>query len=167
MNTLITIKSALGIHQAEALSALLKSNGISNVINSIPSGVDNTQFEDSFIYAVDIDINDYETAKNVLFHNTDIDFCAINTKYPLLSFSNAELLEITQNRKKWGDYNYKLAISLIKIRALNNPSTENLSESQLNKIGNNKVYHRKSWLFQLIIAFAFITLLGIFIYFIS
>jgi uncharacterized protein YfbU (UPF0304 family) len=69
-------------------------------------------------YILKLNNNDFDKAKKIIEENIEINLDEIDPEYSLLKFNQDELLDVLKNKTEWGDFNYKLAITLLRKKGM-------------------------------------------------
>ncbi|HEY0271926.1 MAG TPA: hypothetical protein VGC22_02020 [Chitinophaga sp.] len=129
MHPFRTFRRFSNLAEAEQFSRFLQSNGIPVELEHTPPLLDATIIGQQFSADISIKVPDnyFNRVRALLRENIAIDMDAVEPGYYLLSFTDAELLDIVRHPDEWGDYDNALAIALLHERGI--PITDTFVES--------------------------------------
>ncbi|MGH2664256.1 hypothetical protein [Flavobacterium sp.] len=103
-----------------SLSEILKENNIDSLIedtgNSLDSNLGNSQF--AIEYLLKVKKSDFEKARKLSEEISERELDEVEEDYFLFGFSEVELEEVVFKKDEWGDFNFALALKILKERGV-------------------------------------------------
>ncbi|WP_300567136.1 hypothetical protein, partial [Flavobacterium sp.] len=121
--------------EALYFSEILKQNNIDSFIedsgNSLDSNLGNSQF--AIEYALKVKKSDFEKARMLSDEISEKQLDEVDEDYFLFDFSEAELKDVIFKKDEWGDFNFALAIKILKDRGID------ISSEQIDDLQNERL----------------------------
>ncbi len=166
MSQYLTFRKLESQEEAQAIQQLLNTHNIPSKleINSalLDANLLGQQFDPA--YWIKIPADAFRTAETLVRESIDIKLHEVEENYYLLSFSNEELMEVIEKKDEWGNYDYALALHLLKTKGIELTDTDlvRIDQQRIKALakpdnGNNL------WIFVGYLSAAFLGALGLFI----
>lgn len=106
--------------EAQAVLDLLATHRIPGIISEEHQMLDRNLIGQQFElpYVVKIAPDQFTAAEDALLQAVDVNAITPEADYYLLSFSDEELLDLVKKKDEWGNYDYALALQLLKERGI-------------------------------------------------
>ncbi|MCW3122828.1 MAG: hypothetical protein JWQ38_2320 [Flavipsychrobacter sp.] len=135
MSDFLTFREFETRREADELAAKLKQYSITAVVEQTRNLLDQNFIGKQYNNYVLLKIKgeDFERAQKILIDTTEVDLAQVEKGYMLLSLSNDELTDILAKPDEWGEYNYNLALALLKERGvtIDAQKTETLKQQHI------------------------------------
>ncbi|KAA2244558.1 hypothetical protein F0L74_00860 [Chitinophaga agrisoli] len=166
MSQYLTFRKLESLEEAQAIQQLLDTHNIPSQLEINKALLDTNLIGQQFdpAYWVKIPSGAFKTAETLVRESIDVKLHEVEENYYLLSFSDEELMEVIEKKDEWGNYDYALALHLLKTRGieLTDADLERIDQQRIRSLakpdnGNNL------WIFIGYLSAAFLGALGLFI----
>lgn len=120
MKKYLTFRKFDNPDEANAVLELLSSNNIPGRIEEERALLDTNLIGQQFDlpYCLKISPDNFTAAEELLRNSTDLSVAEPDKDYYLLTFSDEELMEVIDKKDEWGNYDYALALKLLRERGI-------------------------------------------------
>lgn len=120
MEQLLVFQSYPDGASAQQVADLLEENGIPVELMEDATLLDSNFMGQNFTnpFRVKIPGSRFDEANKLLDEHTAVNLDEVDKDYVLLTFSDAELIDVLKHKADWGIYNYKLAGALLRKRGV-------------------------------------------------
>lgn len=135
MSQYLTFRKLESEEEAQAIRQLLTANDIPSELEINKALLDTTFMGQQFDppYRVKIPADSFTKAEALVRNSVAVNLQDVEPDYYLLSFTREELLEVVEKKDEWGNYDYALALRLLKEKGVE------LTENDLQQLDKRRV----------------------------